>query len=309
MTEFKRLLILVDAEQGTGQAAIHRALSLADKDLTQIILLLQTYVPSEDLASVLSEEQRHVLQRHAMEKAEGHLSLLANKLRCQGHNVATHIGWHKHAYEAVIAAVTEEKADLVFAATKKHTRLERLVVTPEERQLLRFCPCPVWLVKDAEREGPVLAAIDAGSTDTEHQALNRLVASTARSVARGLGARWQSFTAFPGVPIMYPANVSLDIPVFERDSVDRLRKAAFELGEPLGLVEADIHVEQGAPAEVLCEQAEKLGASVLVVGTVARTGFNAFLIGNTAELIIDRSACDVLAVKPEGFVSPLRAGQ
>ncbi len=41
------------------------------------------------------------------------------------------------------------------------------------------------------------------------------------------------------------------------------------------------------------------------MGTVARTGFSAFLIGNTAETILQRLECSVLAVKPDRFVSPV----
>ncbi|HVS10740.1 MAG TPA: universal stress protein [Planctomycetota bacterium] len=50
----------------------------------------------------------------------------------------------------------------------------------------------------------------------------------------------------------------------------------------------------------------ELGSDLLVLGTVARTGIAGVLIGNTAEEILDRIACSVLVVKPDGFVSPLR---
>ena len=41
------------------------------------------------------------------------------------------------------------------------------------------------------------------------------------------------------------------------------------------------------------------------MGTVARTGIPGLLIGNTAETILQRVDCSVLAVKPDGFVSPV----
>jgi nucleotide-binding universal stress UspA family protein len=45
---------------------------------------------------------------------------------------------------------------------------------------------------------------------------------------------------------------------------------------------------------------------LIVMGTVARTGLGGLLIGNTAESVLQRVDCSVLAVKPEGFVSPVR---
>ena len=43
----------------------------------------------------------------------------------------------------------------------------------------------------------------------------------------------------------------------------------------------------------------------MVIGTVGRTGLSAALMGNTAEHVIDGLNCDVLALKPEGYKSPL----
>jgi universal stress protein E len=43
----------------------------------------------------------------------------------------------------------------------------------------------------------------------------------------------------------------------------------------------------------------------VVIGTVGRTGLSAALVGNTAEHVIDSLDCDVLALKPDGYVSPL----
>jgi universal stress protein E len=45
---------------------------------------------------------------------------------------------------------------------------------------------------------------------------------------------------------------------------------------------------------------------LVVLGTVGRQGISAALIGNTAEHVIDKLNCDVLAIKPDGFVSPVK---
>jgi len=41
------------------------------------------------------------------------------------------------------------------------------------------------------------------------------------------------------------------------------------------------------------------------MGTVARTGIQGFIMGNTAENILNQLDCSVLAVKPPGFVTPV----
>jgi len=42
-----------------------------------------------------------------------------------------------------------------------------------------------------------------------------------------------------------------------------------------------------------------------VMGTVGRVGLPGLLIGNTAETILGRVGCAVLAIKPEGFQTPV----
>ncbi|MGB7033464.1 MAG: universal stress protein, partial [Syntrophobacteria bacterium] len=41
-------------------------------------------------------------------------------------------------------------------------------------------------------------------------------------------------------------------------------------------------------------------------GTLSRTGVAGFLIGNTAEKILNKVDCAVLAVKPDEFVTPVK---
>ena len=44
------------------------------------------------------------------------------------------------------------------------------------------------------------------------------------------------------------------------------------------------------------------------MGTLARTGIEGYLIGNTAETVLQRVECSVLTTKPDGFVSPVCEG-
>jgi len=41
------------------------------------------------------------------------------------------------------------------------------------------------------------------------------------------------------------------------------------------------------------------------MGTIGRSGVKGVLLGNTAEKVLDASRQSILAVKPDGFVSPI----
>lgn len=66
-----------------------------------------------------------------------------------------------------------------------------------------------------------------------------------------------------------------------------------------------VHLVKGAPETVVPKLADDLRINLLVMGTVARTGLSCLVIGNTAENVLDRVRCSVIAVKPAGFESPI----
>jgi nucleotide-binding universal stress UspA family protein len=67
----------------------------------------------------------------------------------------------------------------------------------------------------------------------------------------------------------------------------------------------EIHLIQGEAGDVIPQLTREKNIDLLVMGTVARTGIAGFLVGNTAENIISRLNCSLLAVKPEGFICPI----
>ena len=49
--------------------------------------------------------------------------------------------------------------------------------------------------------------------------------------------------------------------------------------------------------------AREIGSSIVVMGALSRSGLKCLVLGNTAERLLDHLRCDVLVVKPRGFVS------
>ncbi len=85
-----------------------------------------------------------------------------------------------------------------------------------------------------------------------------------------------------------------------------LRRQGMErLLAKLSLAKNRCHLVLGSPEEAIPKFATREGIDLIVMGTVARTGIPGLLIGNTAEKILDSVECDVLSIKPEGFVTPV----
>ena len=65
------------------------------------------------------------------------------------------------------------------------------------------------------------------------------------------------------------------------------------------------HLVKGQAQKEIPRLAQSREADLFVMGTVARTGVAGLFIGNTAEAILEQIECSVLAVKPEGFETPV----
>ncbi len=183
---------------------------------------------------------------------------------------------------------------------------------PIDMQLLRKCPCPVWLAGSASRPRPrrIMAAIDAGSTEPGEAALNRAIldlAVTIRDLETAHLTVVYAWSAF-GYEFLQRRLSAKDLTAF----MDATRTAAmYDLGRAvsaLGARKAGVEALplEGEPYEALPAFAESHNIDLVVMGTVARTGLAGFVMGNTAERILTRLRGSVLAIKPAGFVSPVK---
>ena len=74
---------------------------------------------------------------------------------------------------------------------------------------------------------------------------------------------------------------------------------------PLRDLRHQIHLLEGEPRVLIPELARDEQIDLIVMGTVCRTGIPGFIIGTTAEDVLQHVDCSVLAVKPDGFVTPV----
>ncbi len=90
---------------------------------------------------------------------------------------------------------------------------------------------------------------------------------------------------------------NLDVLVDE--IISKLGRNAIEYLKPKA------HLPKGSPRKEIPAFADEIEADLVIMGTVARTGISGFFIGNTAESILNQINCSVLAIKPQGFETPV----
>ena len=75
--------------------------------------------------------------------------------------------------------------------------------------------------------------------------------------------------------------------------------------ELLREVKPHTRLVKGLARRAIPELAEELQVELIVMGTVGYSGIAGIFIGHTAETILNRIDCSVLAIKPKGFVTPV----
>ena len=75
--------------------------------------------------------------------------------------------------------------------------------------------------------------------------------------------------------------------------------------EAIDYIEPTKQLLKGFPRTVIPEYVNNIADNLMVMGTVGRTGVPGFIMGNTAETILNHINCSVLVIKPQGFVTPI----
>lgn len=191
-------------------------------------------------------------------------------------------------------------------------------VTPELSSglmhLLRKCPVPVWVMRPPSSATPrILALVDPDPGDPGRDSLNAMVLELAMSMARRdeaelhVGHAWELVgeAKFRSAAYVGLSDDEVDQMVATVEAAHREQLRV--LLQPYGVDDlgAEVHVVAGEAGAVLPALAGRIDASLIVMGTVSRTGIAGLIIGNTAETILRSVRCSVLAVKPEGFTSPV----
>ncbi|ENY71037.1 universal stress protein UspE [Aeromonas diversa] len=310
MDKYRKILVVVNPEL-EQQVALDRAVRVArlEKE-AELTLLLPIYDFSYEMTSMLSADERKEMQEGVIAQRSDWLEKLLEPYRAEGLKIVVKVVWHSRPFESILQEVLTGGHDLVVKATHRHSFLQTFIFTPTDWHLLRKCPCPILLVKGEHwvRGGNILAAINCSSDDEDQRNLNDRITAEALEVAELLDASLYLVNTYPGTPV----NIAIELPEFDPKAYnDAIRQHHEKLlrqhAERYGINEAWTRVEEGLPEEVLPEMANRLNATLMIMGCVGRTGLSAALLGNTAEQVVDQLDCDMLILKPDGYVCPVDA--
>lgn len=309
MKRFQNILVAVDTHF-EEHPALEWGVRLAERNQAKLRII--DVLPELHWYSKLAYSDAESKWRTLAESKQKELDALAEPVRKQGLDVTTRVLLGKTSY-SIIHEVLQEGHDLVVRVTKgAHSRRTGFFGTTSMR-LLRKCPCAVWLVRTdtKPRFTRVLAAIDPDPHDVTRDAMNHMIMELGQSVAEYENGRldvvhaWKVF----GAHLLKSRYEPHEFEEMESKVQSGVAEALDHFLSRHGLTHRNerVHLlcdELGA-GHAIAQLAATEQIDLVVMGTIARTGLQGALMGNTAEQVLDHINCSVLAIKPDTFISPV----
>ena len=220
------------------------------------------------------------------------------------------------AFIEIVKELLRANHDLLIIEAENEKGIRKELLGSNELHLLRKCPCPVWVIKPSEKDefGRILVAIDPSSINEETKKLNQKLLELSTSLAKIESAEhhvihcWRAY----GEPMLRGPRYGgspKDVDDYVRKMGKLARDNVGNCLRPFNInVESDfVHLIHDDPEWGIVDFIARNDIDLIVMGTLGRTGIKGFLIGNAAEKIVSGIRCSLLAVKPDGFVSPITA--
>lgn len=277
------IMAVVDPTTSRG-STLKRAFRLAkaygDAKVTAYLCIYSSYQVADRESLIEVEKDRHRLW------LEKHIDVI----NTDGVEYEIIIDWDKDWEEAIALAAQRMTPDLVVKAShhraagarkgilRRRSSENQRKLRTSDRRLIRNATCPILFVKGPMKEVPrkMLVAVDVSTDEEVYRKLDQQVLAFGKAfVSRGAdrelhvvnaAEKWDKFVHPP------------------------------DLAKLAGVERENAHAQEGSPTEVIAAVAEEIGANLLVIGTVGRSGAAGLRIGNTAERILDRVQMDTLVL-------------
>ena len=309
MHPIRRILIAVKNPDTRRQPGIDKAIRIARRLGASVELFHAISTPVFLELEPLTGHSLAQIKRESLDLRRKRLDKIAQRARKAGVATTSHVAWDFPPHEAIVRRAEHIRADLVIAECHQGKRLKPWLMHLTDWELLRLSAQPVLLLKNARpwREPVILAAVDPAHAHAKPARLDDAIVESAKALNRTLKGSFELVHAnFPAAFGSLMADPGMDGATLAAayDQQKSASKAAFEKFAARARIPKNrCHLLDTDPSFAIPHLARALGADLVVMGAVSRSGLKRVFIGNTAERVLDALPCDVLVVKPAQFAS------
>lgn len=316
MNQVKNILACVDLSnedrivsstiRPSSMAVIDRAIWIAKMQKIPLTFFTTLDLSANAYEYLLEEEEQAHNQNNVEDQANKVMDELVEKAKAEGVEAEKKIVFGK-AWEEIIREVLRSKIDLVLIGSRSETKFNKMLFGSTGQKLMRLCPCPVLVTRpDLQFSNPKILV------PTDFSGVSQDALNFAAEISRLPDATVCLMHVIESYFDYHMKTIGLNedkMSYYKEQAYkhvnENLEKQLSNLDDQSLRKNIQTSIEEG-PAEVcILEKIMKDNIDIVVMGTIARTGFKGFFIGNTAEKVLPLISCSLLAVKPEGFETPV----
>lgn len=295
MKKLETILVILDKPKH-AQTALARAKGIADAVGAHLHLVSFTWLAMAEEKGVFETHQRRAMKKAVVDERKTWVRQLVLDAKLAAADVTTEVAWTNDIAGWVADRVGDGKIDLVVKSVH-HSKT--LTHTPLDWDLLRRCSSPVLLVSTKRRRpsGNVLATLDLRNMDRKHQVMNLRVLDAAQRFADIAGGKMHCVNVVEFSVVLRDLDI-IDVRKKQKEAREKSAHLLDALLEPYDVPRARRHMQAGKVGQVVAGTARSINADLMVVGSSAHRKLGEMLLGGSAEKILSRAPCDVLAVHP-----------
>jgi nucleotide-binding universal stress UspA family protein len=306
MERFRNLLLVVNSEI-TNTAALTCAFHLA-RTIGAKLKIIDVVKETSSYQPILPSSAKNInLHDLLVQEKREHLEQMVRPFEKEGVNTSIRILTGMPFLE-IIREVIRKDHDLVIVTPEGKSEFKDMLFGTTTMHLMRKCPCPVWAIKPSSGVSfpRILTAVNPDPDDMESTFLSRKLLEISSSLAD----MQKSELHIVHVWDFHMKSIMIS-KQSEHESAEQVKSMHTAWFDKLlekhvpDLPKTQIHLIRGEAGIQIPRFAKEKDIDLIVMGTVSRTGIPGLFIGNTAEKILYRVDCSVLAVKPDGFSSPV----
>ncbi|WP_366302112.1 universal stress protein [Pseudomonas atacamensis] len=302
MSQTPRLLLIAPSAM-ERTPAYERAAALAQAMQLPLHIVAFDYLQALAVAGLFAPEQIRLARDGYLRTHRQWLAEQASLLARHQIMVTSEVMWVQDPFAEILQFINEMPLLLIIKDVQHESVLERIFYTLLDWQLLRDCPVPVHLVTDDTHPRPrrVLAIVDVLRSEEQDCVFNDQIIDAAAQLAAQCDASLDVVHVYDWTAV-YATDMgfgALPLATGIHEALGTAQHEAFTaLAERHGVPVSCRHFIEGAPVRSICGFAIDKQIDVIVMGTVQHHGLSK-LLGTTAEQLLHRAPCSVLAIKPQ----------
>ena len=311
MKNTRKIIVDLDHAKDNGPA-IARARALAQANGSAVDLFVCDYQQWLAGDLVFHAENVSVAREEYFSELENWAKELGKPLAADGIEVTVSKAWHAPRYEALVEHADKVGADWIVRVASRHGKLDRMLLSATDWELIRQARQLLWLVKSEDiglKKLRVMATVDPTHPQDPEMDRDRQLLDNTLALCNDLDAElhvfhaWTAPVATPPVPA---SPVTADVAAVPLPRIDEkaLQIAREKQQQRLNSLLADydipgdrVHMTEGSPADAIESVIDEYDIDIVAAGAVSRSWLERLLLGSTTEKLFDAIACDLVVVK------------